>query len=147
MWTRGRSKTAATSKMERFVIIVNGLNIACCINIDLNRYCKTVMLRTTAKLRIFSQSAVIKDFTSFQKWPFKSVLSERCPENMQQVYRRTPMPNGDFKKVVLQFYWNHTLTWWPSYKLVAYFQNTILQEHRWMTASEFLFFNCWSVYW
>ena len=27
-----------------------------------------------------------------QKQPFRGVLSKRCSENMQQIYRRTPMP-------------------------------------------------------
>ena len=36
---------------------------------------------------------------AIQKQPPRRVLSKRCPENMQQVYRRTPMPNCDFNKV------------------------------------------------
>ena len=34
----------------------------------------------------------------------KRILRKRCSENMQQVYRRTPMPKCDFDKVVLQLY-------------------------------------------
>ena len=38
-----------------------------------------------------------------QKQPSKSVLSKRCPENMQQeISRKTPMPKCDFNKVALQ---------------------------------------------
>ena len=37
---------------------------------------------------------------SVQKQPFGGVLGKRCSENMQQVYRRTPMPKCDFNKVV-----------------------------------------------
>ena len=33
--------------------------------------------------------------------PSRGVLRKRCSENMQQIYRRTPMPNCDFKKVAL----------------------------------------------
>ena len=29
---------------------------------------------------------------SFKKQPFRGVLGKRCSENMQQIYRRTPMP-------------------------------------------------------
>ena len=29
------------------------------------------------------------------------VLKKRCPESMQQIYRRTPMPMCDFNKVAL----------------------------------------------
>ena len=37
-----------------------------------------------------------------QKQPSRGVLRKRCPENMQQMYRKTPMPKCDFNKVVLQ---------------------------------------------
>ena len=40
--------------------------------------------------------------------PFRGVLRKRCSGNMQQIYGRTPMPKCDFKKVVLQLYWNCT---------------------------------------
>ena len=33
-----------------------------------------------------------------------SVLRKMCFENMQQFYRRTPMPKCDFNKVALQLY-------------------------------------------
>ena len=31
----------------------------------------------------------------------RGVLKKRCSENMQQIYRRTPMPKCDFNKVAL----------------------------------------------
>ena len=31
-------------------------------------------------------------------------------ENLQQIYRRKPMPQCHFNKVALQVYWNHTLS-------------------------------------
>ena len=34
-----------------------------------------------------------------QKQPFKGCLKIWCSENMQQIYRRTPMPKCDFDKV------------------------------------------------
>ena len=37
-----------------------------------------------------------------QKQPLKGVLKKRCFENMQQIYRRTPMSKCDFNKVALQ---------------------------------------------
>ena len=46
-----------------------------------------------------------------QKQLFIGVLKKKCSENMQQIYRRTPMPKCDFNKVALQLYWNHTLAW------------------------------------
>ena len=36
-----------------------------------------------------------------QKQPPKNVLRKNCSENMQQIYRRTPMPKCEFNKVVL----------------------------------------------
>ena len=52
------------------------------------------------------------------------VLKKRCSENMQKIYRRTPMPKCNFNKVALQLYWNHTSAWVFSCKFAAYFQNT-----------------------
>ena len=37
-----------------------------------------------------------------QKQPLAGVLRKSCPESMQQIYRRTPMPKCDFNKVALQ---------------------------------------------
>ena len=43
--------------------------------------------------------------------------SEKSSENMQQIYRRTPMPKWDFNKVVLQMYgiYSH---WHKSYQVL-----------------------------
>ena len=70
-----------------------------------------------------------------QKPPSRRVLSKRCSENMQQIYRRTPMPKCDFNKVALQLYWNHTSAWVFSCKFAAYFQNTFFQQHLVVAAS------------
>ena len=35
-----------------------------------------------------------------QKQSYSGVLWKRCSENMQQTYRRTPMPKCDFNKVI-----------------------------------------------
>ena len=40
-----------------------------------------------------------KKVTFLQKQPFRAVFRERCSENMQQIYRRTPIPKCDFNKV------------------------------------------------
>ena len=55
-----------------------------------------------------------------QKQPPGGVLSKRCSENMQQLYRRTPMPKCDFNKVAS----NRTSAWVLSCKFAAYFQST-----------------------
>ena len=59
-----------------------------------------------------------------QKQPPRGVPRKRCSENMQQIYRRTPMPKCDFNKVAKQLYWNRTLAWVFSCKFAAYSQNT-----------------------
>ena len=38
---------------------------------------------------------------TIQKQPSIGVLRKRCPENMQQIYRRTSMEKCDFNKVAL----------------------------------------------
>ena len=43
----------------------------------------------------------------FDKQPSRGVLIERCSENMQQIYRRTPTPKCDFNKVAKQLFRNH----------------------------------------
>ena len=40
---------------------------------------------------------------NIHKQPTRSVLKEKS-ENMQQIYRKTPMPKCDFNKVALQLY-------------------------------------------
>ena len=41
----------------------------------------------------------------------QSILKKRCSENIQHIYRRTPMPECDFKKVAFQLYWNRASAW------------------------------------
>ena len=60
---------------------------------------------------------------------------QRCSENMQQFYRRTPIPKCDFNKVVKQLYWDHTSTWVLCSKFAAYCQNTFPYKHLWTAAS------------
>ena len=53
---------------------------------------------------------------SVQKQSSRGVLKKMCSENMQQIYRRTPMPK--------QLYWNRISAWVFCCKFSAYFQNT-----------------------
>ena len=62
-----------------------------------------------------------------QKQPFRGVLRKRCSENMQQIYRRTPMPKCDF---------NHTSPWVFSRNFAAYFQNNFFLKHILVATSE-----------
>ena len=68
-------------------------------------------------------------YTWNQKQLSLAALRKRCSENMQQIYRRTPMPKCDFNKVALQLCWNCILAWVFTCKLAAYFLNTFLYEH------------------
>ena len=72
---------------------------------------------------------------SLQRQSPRGVLSKRCSENMQQIYRRTAMPKSDFNKDAKQLYWSHTLAWLFSCKFAAYFPNTSFIEHLWVAAS------------
>ena len=69
---------------------------------------------------------ILDSETSFkyQQQPPRGVPRNWCSENMQQIYRRTPMPKCDFNKVALQLYWNYTSAWLFSCKFLVYFQNT-----------------------
>ena len=64
-------------------------------------------------------------YSSYHKHPLRGVPRKRCSENMQQIYRRAPMPKCNFNKVAKQLYWNHSSAWVFSCKFAAYFRNTI----------------------
>ena len=60
----------------------------------------------------FPTSAFLSlSYSIFQKQPSRVVRIKRCSENMQQIYRRAPMPKCDFNKVAKQLYWNRTSLW------------------------------------
>ena len=80
-----------------------------------------------SKWRTISVSILHKSKKS-KKQPYRGVLKKRSPENMQQIYRRTPMSKCDFNKVVKQLYWNHTSPWVFFCKCAAYFQKTFLKN-------------------
>ena len=78
----------------------------------------------------FNLSEFSECFYSLNTWWFFNVIRSNSPEvfwgNMQQMYRRTPMPKGDFDKVAKvakQLHWNHTSAWVFSCKFAAYFQD------------------------
>ena len=58
--------------------------------------------------------------SKIQKQPSRDVPKKRCSQNMQEIYRRIPMPKCDFN---LRLYWNRTSAWVFSYNFAAYFQN------------------------
>ena len=50
----------------------------------------------------FSYYKVVLIVDLYQKYSPRCVPKKRCSENMQQIYRRTPMPKYSFNKVALQ---------------------------------------------
>ena len=70
------------------------------------------------------QKVIFCETVYAQKQPSRGVHRKRCSENIQQIYRGTPMPKCDFNKVAKQFYWNHTLAWVFSCKFAAYFKKS-----------------------
>ena len=71
-----------------------------------------------------------------QKQSSRGALRKRCSKYMQQIYRRTPMPKCEFKKVGEQLYWNRTSAWMLSRNFAAYFQNIFSKEQIWVAASK-----------
>ena len=52
-----------------------------------------------------NNSDIIKaSFDVIQKYPSRGAVVKRYSENMQQIYRRTPMQKCDFNKVAKQLY-------------------------------------------
>ena len=47
----------------------------------------------------FIKITIVVKVTNIQKQPSRGVLRKSCSENMQEIYRRTPMPKCDFNKV------------------------------------------------
>ena len=45
-----------------------------------------------------------------QKQPLRGVIRKKCSEDMQQIYRRTPMPKCNFNKGAKQLYWRTPFT-------------------------------------
>ena len=66
-----------------------------------------------------TKTSMLKMFATFrllvQKQSPRGVPTKTCSENMQQIYRRTPMPMCDFNKVALHVYWNQTSAWVSSF--------------------------------
>ena len=68
---------------------------------DINNDIKDSKLSWDITLKILFSYLIYKEI---EKQPPRGVLRKRCSENMQQIYRRTPMPKSDFNKVAKQLY-------------------------------------------
>ena len=71
-----------------------------------------------------------KASSEIQKQLSRVVLKKMCSENMQQIYRRTPMPKCDFNKVALKNYWNRTSAWVFS-RIVGFLQPVQGRKNFW----------------
>ena len=77
--------------------------------------------------RIFSQIISEK-----QKQFSRGLLRKRFSENMQHIFKETPMLNCDFNKVsITQHCWHHTSACVLSCKFAGYFQNTFAKITFW----------------
>ena len=56
----------------------------------------------TTKTRVAHHTCFRYLQPNHQKQPPKGVSTKRCSENLQQIYRRPPMPKCNFNKVPLQ---------------------------------------------
>ena len=75
--------------MNKILHLVDNLKIMTCLQFGV--------------MNCFSRltSLAYLDLCPEQKQPLRGVFSKRCSENMQQIYRRTPMAKCDFVKVAL----------------------------------------------
>ena len=72
------------------------------------------------KLNRFKSSDYLKHWLWVLRCSYPEVfLVKYGSENMQQIYKRIPIPKYDFNKVA-----KHTSAWVFSCKFAAYFQNT-----------------------
>ena len=69
-------------------------------------------------MKIFSKLTKVQQFQIIfflrvkknQKQPSRGILRKKCSENIQQIYRRTPMPKCDFNKVLGLVHWCSTVS-------------------------------------
>ena len=92
------------SLMENFIFcVVDNVSLpgnfnSCIKDSPMKLFCEISKLRSLIK-----EPACFKN-RRIMKHPSRGVLMKRCSENMQQIYRRTPMSKCDFNKVALQLY-------------------------------------------
>ena len=78
------------------------------------------------KLNIFdcNLNATMSTTNELQKQPSKDVLRKRYSENMQQIFKKTPMLKCDLNKDAKASLLKSHLIWLLTCKFAAYFQNT-----------------------
>ena len=76
-------------------------------NICLVRMGMGIQRNSESQLTKFHEMHTSKFF--FQKQPSRGILRKRHSENLQQIYRRTPMPKCDFNKFTNQLFGNQPI--------------------------------------
>ena len=95
-----------------------------CSSVNFEKFLRQLLLQTLVFFYEFGPAWNRCNSSIQQKQPYRIVLSQRCSEIGQQIYKRIPMPKFDLNKVALQFYWKRTSAWVFSCKFFAYFQST-----------------------
>ena len=94
----------------------------------------TILSETIKFLNIFHKSFQLIEEESelgiyiIQKQQPRGVPRTRCSENMQQIHRRTPMPNCDFNKVAFNFIEIALRYVFSPVKLLHIFRTTFLKN-------------------
>ena len=86
--------------------------------------CQTSMMEFCCQQLLQKKSTI--NFWQDPKHQKQLSRSVHISANMQQIYRRKPMPKCDFIKIALELYWNFTSIWTFSCKFPGYLQNTVL---------------------
>ena len=75
-------------------------------------------------LTVINLNATMSTITELQKQPSRVVLRKIYSENMQQIFKKTPMPRCDLNKDAKASLLKSHLIWLLTCKFAAYFQNT-----------------------
>ena len=73
------------------------------MNSKFNKICVHIYMNVYINTYIKIYFRYIANITPCPVTPFKGVLRKSCSENMQEIYRRTPMPKCNFNKVASNF--------------------------------------------
>ena len=95
--------------------ILNGkLHFLCseteiCVNLNFTYYVLFLIRIVKFLVKFF----IVKKFHLLSEQSSEDVLKKRYSENLQQIFRRPPMPKlqHTVKEIAKQFYWNHSLVW------------------------------------
>ena len=75
-----------------------------CLKINVSQTFRSSSAETSFASVHVSDTTCFDEYYLFRSSRSESVLIKRCSEDMQQIYRRTPMPKCDLNKVAKQLY-------------------------------------------